>query len=84
MQTYPFLYVYVLFQLSPNCQYLQTTIYFEIGPEKFSCSGKILQEPGFTEIMPWLALASDEEIPLLSKNTLLDIEEVSIQNCIDY
>lgn len=69
------------FQLSPNCQYLQTTIYFEIGPEKFSCTGKVLQEAGFTEIMPWLALGADEEIPLLKQNTLLSVEEVSQAVC---
>ena len=67
-----------LFQLSPNCLYLQTTIYFEIGSEQFSCSGKVLLDAGFTEVMPWLALGDDEEIPILKKNTMLDIDEVTL------
>ena len=67
-----------LFQLSPNCLYMQTTIFFEIGSERFSCTGKVLLDPGFTEIMPWLALGEDEEIPTLKKNTMLDIEEVGM------
>nr|KAG5699160.1 hypothetical protein BaRGS_014459 [Batillaria attramentaria] len=64
--------------LSPNCLYLQTTVYFEIGPERFSCSGKVLTDPGFTEVMPWLALGADEEIPTLKQNTMLDIDEVKL------
>ncbi|KAK7099050.1 hypothetical protein V1264_003246 [Littorina saxatilis] len=64
--------------LSPNCYYLQTTVFFEIGSEQFSCTGKVLQDPGFTEIMPWLALGEDEEIPTLKKNTMLDVEEVKL------
>ena len=65
-----------MFQLSPNCLYMQTTIYFEIGSERFSCMGKVLLDAGFTEVMPWLALGEDEEIPTLKKDTVLDIEEV--------
>ena len=38
--------------------------------------GKVLLDAGFTEVMPWLALGEDEEIPTLKKDTVLDIEEV--------
>ena len=61
---------------------MQTTIFFEIGSERFSCTGKVLLDPGFTEVMPWLALGEDEEIPTLKKNTMLDIEEVGMTACL--
>ncbi|XP_059150612.1 DNA topoisomerase 3-beta-1-like isoform X1 [Physella acuta] len=64
--------------ISPNCTYLQTTIYFEIGSEKFSCSGKVLVDPGYTSIMPWQQLGADEEIPILKKDEKLALEEVKL------
>ena len=67
---------FLLHQVSPPCTYLQTTIFFEIGSEKFSCSGKVLKDPGFTTIMPWLALGDEEEIPTLRRDEKLSVAEV--------
>ncbi|KAK3783011.1 hypothetical protein RRG08_015351 [Elysia crispata] len=64
--------------ISPPCTYLQTTIFFEIGSEKFSCSGKVLKDPGFTTIMPWLALGDEEEIPTLRRDEKLSVAEVKL------
>ncbi|GFN93894.1 DNA topoisomerase [Plakobranchus ocellatus] len=64
--------------ISPPCTYLQTTIFFEIGSEKFSCSGKVLKDPGFTTVMPWLALGEDEEIPTLQRDEKLSVDEVKL------
>ena len=55
---------------------MQTTVYFDIGSEKFSCTGKVLLEPGFTTVMPWQALADDEEMPTLQRDEKLPLNEV--------
>lgn len=31
-----------------DCKYLQTTISFSIGPERFTCIGKVVTSPGKT------------------------------------
>lgn len=67
---------YSEFQVSPNCVYLQKTVYFEIGSEKFSCSGKAVVDLGFTAIMPWLQIQDDEEIPPLKQDDKLAVDEV--------
>lgn len=67
---------YLCLQLSPDCRYLQTKITFEIGKEKFTCCGNRLLHPGYTSVMPWQALASDEELPTFERGQLLGINEV--------
>ncbi len=57
---------------------MQTTVSFEIGAEYFSCSGKMLLDPGFTEIMTWLALTSDEEMPRFQRDQMLPFKEVKL------
>lgn len=48
--------------LSGDCKYEQTTINFAIGDEKFSKTGAEIIDPGFTDIMPWLAISEDMRI----------------------
>lgn len=72
------LYSYCLFQLSPDCRYLQTTVLFEIGTEKFSYTGKQLIDPGYTIVMPWQALSSDEKMPEFKREQICPVSDVSI------
>ncbi|MEW8341972.1 MAG: DNA topoisomerase [Candidatus Thiodiazotropha taylori] len=67
-----------LFQLSPDCRYLQTTVFFEIGAEKFSYTGKQLIDPGYTSVMPWQALTSDEKMPEFKREQICPVNDVSI------
>ncbi|XP_046559637.1 DNA topoisomerase 3-beta-1-like [Haliotis rubra] len=64
--------------LSPDCTYLQTTVSFDIGAELFSCSGKTLLDPGFTEVMTWQAITSDEEMPRFHRDQMLSFKEVKL------
>lgn len=48
--------------LSGDCKYEQTVINFAIGEEKFTKNGATVLDPGFTEIMPWLAMSEDQRI----------------------
>ncbi|KAK3593899.1 hypothetical protein CHS0354_011502 [Potamilus streckersoni] len=64
--------------ISPDCKYLQTTAFFEIGTEKFTCTGKMLLDPGFTTVMPWLALSNDEKLPEFKNDELCPVNEVKM------
>ncbi|XP_067654997.1 DNA topoisomerase 3-beta-1-like [Haliotis asinina] len=64
--------------VSPDCTYLQTTVSFEIGAELFSCAGKTLLDPGFTEVMTWQAITSDEEMPRFHRDQMLPFKEVKL------
>ena len=70
--------------VSYNCKYQSTTVNFSIGDEKFSFSGKKLIEPGFTAVMTWQALTSEESMPNLQKGDTLPIKEVYLRQRIDF
>ncbi|KAK2522924.1 Top3b [Columba guinea] len=64
--------------VSADCKYLQTTIAFSIGPERFTCVGKVVTSPGFTEIMPWHSIALEESLPHCEKGDLFPIGEIKL------
>lgn len=64
--------------VSADCKYLQTTISFSIGPERFTCIGKVVTSPGFTEIMPWHSIPLEESLPHCEKGDLFPIGEIKL------
>ena len=48
---------------SGDLKYEQTTVTFKIGDEKFSKVGSTPLDPGFTAVMPWLAIPPEDRIP---------------------
>ncbi|XP_016287993.2 DNA topoisomerase 3-beta-1 isoform X3 [Monodelphis domestica] len=64
--------------VSYDCKYLQNTISFQIGPERFTCSGKTLLSPGFTEIMPWQSIPPEESLPTCQKGDTFPLSEVKM------
>ncbi|XP_032561503.1 DNA topoisomerase 3-beta-1 isoform X2 [Chiroxiphia lanceolata] len=64
--------------VSADCKYLQTTIAFSIGPERFTCVGKVVTSPGFTEIMPWHSIPLEESLPCCEKGDLFPIGEMKL------
>ncbi|XP_057225013.1 DNA topoisomerase 3-beta-1 isoform X2 [Malurus melanocephalus] len=64
--------------VSADCKYLQTTIAFSIGPERFTCVGKVVTSPGFTEIMPWQSIPLEESLPHCEKGDLVPIGEIKL------
>ncbi|NXA65859.1 TOP3B topoisomerase, partial [Mohoua ochrocephala] len=64
--------------VSADCKYLQTTISFSIGPERFTCVGKVVTSPGFTEIMPWHSIPLEESLPHCEKGDLFPIGEIKL------
>ncbi len=69
---------YFIHQVSPDCKYLQTTVSFEVGQETFTCTGKTLLSPGFTSVMTWQAIPSDESLPACSAGDECSINEVRL------
>jgi hypothetical protein len=65
------------FQISPDCRYMLTTVTFEIGDERFSCSGKRLLVEGFTGVTPWQAITQDETMPTFNIDDLFPLQDVS-------
>ncbi|XP_074868851.1 DNA topoisomerase 3-beta-1 isoform X3 [Carettochelys insculpta] len=61
-----------------DCKYLQTTISFSIGPEHFTCIGKMVISPGFTEIMPWQSIPLEESLPSCEKGDVFPVSEVKL------
>ena len=51
-------------------------MYFDIGPEQFTCTGKMLLEAGYTAVMTWQAISQDENMPQFSRGEECSINEV--------
>ncbi|KYO39494.1 DNA topoisomerase 3-beta-1 [Alligator mississippiensis] len=64
--------------VSTDCKYLQTTISFSIGPEHFTCIGKMVTSPGFTEIMPWHSIPLEESLPSCERGDIYPISEIKL------
>lgn len=44
---------------SPDCRPTRTKVRFVAGGETFSCTGARVSSPGFTAVMPWLAVREE-------------------------
>ncbi|XP_041957877.1 DNA topoisomerase 3-beta-1 isoform X2 [Alosa sapidissima] len=64
--------------ISQDCKYLQTTITFSVGCEGFSCSGKTLISPGFTEVMPWQGIPLEEAMPVCERGDSFTVDEIKL------
>ncbi|NIG60281.1 DNA topoisomerase 3-beta-1 [Pontoporia blainvillei] len=64
--------------VSHDCKYLQSTISFRIGPERFTCTGKTVISPGFTEIMPWQSVPLEESLPTCQRGDTFAVAEVKM------
>lgn len=51
-------------------------MYFEVGGEHFSFTGKQLLDPGYTGVMTWQAITSDERVPDLKKEQQCPVQDV--------
>ena len=64
-------------QVSPDCKYTQTTVTFALGKETFSTTGKSLVSAGFTSVMHWQAISSDESMPSFKQGDVCPVQEVN-------
>ncbi|KAK9391563.1 DNA topoisomerase 3-beta-1 [Crotalus adamanteus] len=64
--------------ISADCKYLQTTIVCSVASERFTCIGKTVLSPGFTEIMPWQTIPLEESLPSCERGDLFRVNEVKL------
>ncbi|KPI89465.1 putative DNA topoisomerase III [Leptomonas seymouri] len=65
--------------VSPDCKLIKTKITIELGGEFFSISGKVVEDPGFTEIMPH-ARVEDDRVPTgVHKGDAFQLSDVRLQ-----
>eukprot|EP00249_Psilotum_nudum_P012211 c23652_g1_i1 orf=91-2673(+) len=74
---YQYITQHFLGSVSPNCKYMRTRIELVGGVEKFSCSGQTVLIPGYTTIMPWLAIP-EESLPEFDIGESVQIAEVEL------
>ncbi|XP_034190961.2 DNA topoisomerase 3-beta isoform X1 [Osmia lignaria lignaria] len=67
--------------LAPDCRYLSTTVKFEIGMEIFTANGHSLIDPGYTSILTWQALGSNDTLPKFTVNEKVNIQETKLLEC---
>ena len=75
---YEFITISFIASISYDCKYLQTTVKFAVDQETFSFSGKTVTSPGFTTVMHWQAIPSDEHMPHCQKDDVYEIAEVKL------
>ncbi|CAG0894470.1 unnamed protein product [Cyprideis torosa] len=75
---YDFICRYFIGTISPDCTFLSRVVDIAIGDERFTVSGKNLLKPGFTSVMTWLALSSEEQLPPYKKGEVLQVSDVSL------
>lgn len=76
---YEFITISFIASISYDCKYLQTTVKFGIDQENFSFIGKTLTSPGFTSVMHWQAISSDERMPHCQKDDVYEVTEVTLE-----
>uniref|UniRef100_A0A8C5RXE3 DNA topoisomerase n=1 Tax=Laticauda laticaudata TaxID=8630 RepID=A0A8C5RXE3_LATLA len=64
--------------ISADCKYLQTTIACSVASEHFTCVGKTVLSPGFTEVMPWQNIPLEESLPTCDRGDLFPVSEVKL------
>lgn len=50
---------------------------FSIGGESFYCTGQRVTFPGFTSIMPWLAV-NEKNLPQFAKGEKIEVSKVEL------
>ncbi|KAL6259332.1 hypothetical protein P5V15_009247 [Pogonomyrmex californicus] len=67
--------------LARDCKYLSTTVKFEIGTEVFTTTGHSLLSPGYTSILTWQALGSNDTLPKFMSDEKVNIQEAKLIEC---
>ena len=63
--------------VSPDCKFTKTKITIDMNGEVFTASGKIIEEKGWTVVMPG-SLPKDEPMPQVSQGEELPMSEVKL------
>ncbi|XP_033112816.1 DNA topoisomerase 3-beta-1-like [Anneissia japonica] len=64
--------------ISYDCKYLQTTAKLAVGDESFTCTGKTLLDLGYTSVMHWQQIPSEENLPDFQEGQVCNVDEVKL------
>ncbi|KAG9487488.1 hypothetical protein GDO78_007378 [Eleutherodactylus coqui] len=64
--------------ISYDCKYLQTSIGFCVGCERFTSTCKEVISPGFTEVMPWLGIPMEESFESCERGDKFNVDEIKL------
>ncbi|KAG5498343.1 hypothetical protein JIQ42_03149 [Leishmania sp. Namibia] len=64
--------------VSPDCRLIRTKITIELGGEFFSISGKVVEDPGFTAIMPHARVEDDRMPTGINKGDSFQLSDVRL------
>jgi DNA topoisomerase-3 len=64
--------------VSPDCKFIKSKVTIDLHGESFSVSGKILEDPGWTAIMPGSGI-KEEKVPDVQQGDELHMSEVKLQ-----
>uniref|UniRef100_A0A915M5C6 DNA topoisomerase n=1 Tax=Meloidogyne javanica TaxID=6303 RepID=A0A915M5C6_MELJA len=78
LRIYEYIVQHFLATLMPSCKYLTKTIKFSIGEEQFLTHSRVVTEPGFTELLTWMAVSQDETFDQIKKGQNFEIKEVKM------
>eukprot|EP00111_Clytia_hemisphaerica_P004440 TCONS_00012693-protein len=77
---YSYIVRHFIATVSGDCKYLLCSVLFQLGTESFSCEGRTIIDPGFTEILDTNQTEDlNERIPKVEKNQILEIEQILLQ-----
>ena len=76
---YEYIVYHFLGSISSNCKYQTVTYRFRVDQEEFSCHGRKSETPGFTSIMPWLAVIDDSLPHDLKEGEWFSVVEVILK-----
>lgn len=78
LRIYEYIAQHFLATLMPSCKYVTKTIRFSIGEEQFLTNSRVVTEPGFTELLTWMAVSQDETFDQIKKGQNFQIKELKM------
>lgn len=75
---YEFICRHFIATISHDCKYEEVTVTFLVKQELFTYTGKSVSRKGWTELMPWKAIDSKEQIPSIKQNDMIEISTLKI------
>ncbi|RNC47387.1 DNA topoisomerase 3-beta-1 [Trypanosoma cruzi] len=76
---YEYIARHFIASLSPDCKLTRTKLLIEIGGELFSFTGKVVEDPGFTTVLPQFAVKDDKVPTNIQVGSDFPISDVRLQ-----
>lgn len=75
---YEYISQHFLATLLPPCRYITKTVKFLVGDEEFIVHSRVVIDPGFTQILTWMAVAQEEMLDSIQTGQHFPIKECKL------